>query len=121
MRPCLILLTRCQVKFSPVYSVEIYLDALTFILENSTESRSEINQIKMLAKPLEFYNSPEAQKGMVVHPFLNFDAEDGQIHGHEGRHRAAAIIDAGGSTMPVALFPYPKHRMWKEEDLPSEF
>jgi hypothetical protein len=36
-------------------------------------------------------------------PFLTVDEDTGKVVGHEGRHRAAAIIEAGGDRMPVAI------------------
>lgn len=35
-------------------------------------------------------------------PFLNIDSS-GRVDGHEGRHRARALLDAGHQTMPVIL------------------
>ena len=36
-------------------------------------------------------------------PFLHVDSESGKIYGHEGRHRAAALICAGSNEMPVSI------------------
>ena len=86
-------------------------------LELSTTT-SDFNVIVLLAKPLEFYNDPKIQKDMNVHPFLQFD-ETGKVNGHEGRHRAAAVMNAGGNIFQVALYPTPGHRDHVLEDLPT--
>ena len=88
-------------------------------LRLTTPSKSYIDSIFQLAKPLDFYNSPETQKDQGVHPYLEFDRETGKIQSHEGRHRAAAVYKAGGKKFPVALFPTPKHRQNSLEELPT--
>lgn len=46
--------------------------------------------------------------GRIVGPFLRIDLDppagtSGKVSGHEGRHRAAAVLNAGGKVIPVAL------------------
>lgn len=43
------------------------------------------------------------QKNQYFMPFLNVLYPSGQVTGHEGRHRAAMIIKAGGTSFPVML------------------
>jgi len=53
-------------------------------------------------------SSKEYKWGRVVGPFLRIEIEPpvgtlGRVTGHEGRHRAAAVMNAGGKVIPVAL------------------
>jgi hypothetical protein len=51
------------------------------------------------------YNRFVKQGKSDTHPFLKieYNAKNARVIGHEGRHRAAALIKKGGSEMPVAL------------------
>ena len=91
----------------------------SIVLKLSLPSVAHVANIRKDAQPLDFYNDPEIQKGMSVHPFLTFDIDTGKITGHEGRHRAAAVINAGGKVFQVALFPRPGHREHVLENLPT--
>jgi predicted GNAT family acetyltransferase len=71
-------------------------------LKLTTHHENEAQAIKSRAKPLEFYNSPEINQDMSVHPHVTVNHE-GKVVGHEGRHRAAAIANAGGSKIRVAV------------------
>ena len=51
-------------------------------------------------------------------PFLIID-RDGRVEGHEGRHRARALIDAGYTTMPVILRS--ANIRWSEQTDPKRF
>ena len=56
----------------------------------------------------------EQKYGAAVHPFLAIkfdDAKHAHVSGHEGRHRAAALIAKGGKEMPVALCMRPSEDM----------
>jgi hypothetical protein len=53
-------------------------------------------------------SSKDYKWGRVVGPFLRIEIEPpvgtlGRVTGHEGRHRAAAVMNAGGKVIPVAL------------------
>lgn len=62
-----------------------------------------IEEEKADTAPLEVYNEA-AQAGKIrVMPFLDVDKATGTVHGHEGRHRCAALIDAGGTEIQVAI------------------
>jgi hypothetical protein len=51
---------------------------------------------------LTFFNSDEVQDDMYAHPFLWLD-KNGVIVGHEGRHRAAALINNNEKKYDVAI------------------
>jgi hypothetical protein len=93
-----------QTKHS-TYDIEnietIEMDPLEF-LKLTTRGNADINHILKTAKPLSYYNSPKVQKGSSVHPNISIEP-DGQIVGHEGRHRAAAVYNAGGKKFKVAV------------------
>lgn len=94
------------------------IDPLEF-LRLTAESPEHFHMLLKKAKPLEFYNQPEVNEDMVVHPFLAVD-ENGKIDAHEGRHRAAATYNAGEKTYRIAIvaeergWPVAKHGWrWK--------
>ncbi len=55
-------------------------------------------------KSLDQYNKWGQDGTIRVMPFLNIDIKSGKVLGHEGRHRAAAILNEGGKFIPVAIF-----------------
>lgn len=79
--------------------------------------------IEKHAKDLDFYNQKVEEGESIVHPFLDFDPDKGgKVTGHEGRHRAQAVKNAGGDIFWVALYPnyVNKHRDYEESELPSQ-
>lgn len=54
-------------------------------------------------KELDVYNRFTESGEIHVMPFLQVDLATGRVEGHEGRHRAAAVMNAGGARMPVAI------------------
>lgn len=89
-----------------------------------TSSKEHVNQIHQGALPLYRYNQytkigdnekykdfisklrGEEQYGSSVHPFLQIEFNNrlnGVVTGHEGRHRAAALIAKNSKKMPVAI------------------
>jgi hypothetical protein len=56
-----------------------------------------------VAKPLDSYNR-WAKEGVIrIGPFLKVDKASGKVIGHEGRHRAIALMNAGGDEMLVSV------------------
>lgn len=53
--------------------------------------------------PLETYNEAAKAGKTRIMPFLDVDRATGTVHGHEGRHRCAALIEAGGTEIQVAI------------------
>lgn len=88
-------------------------------LELTTSGPKHFDEIKQAAKSVHDYNSYE---GVNVAPHLKIDSE-GKVWSHEGRHRAAALINAGHERMHVYLKVSPKegkperHHGW--EDVPD--
>lgn len=75
----------------------------------TTHDENEYWRIMEDTRGLDFYNSDEINSGMIVHPFLILDGE-GVILGHEGRHRAAAVIQNGEKKFDVALILRERHK-----------
>jgi len=69
-------------------------------LDMTTESLQHMQEILGEAAALDIYKS---LKHLTVHPSLTVDKETGQIEGHEGRHRAAAVHIAGGKWYRIGL------------------
>jgi hypothetical protein len=96
----------------------------TDFLRLTTKDAAHVHDIEQEALPLYKYNqfakrghnrdydkflkdrTPDTEGGSTVHPFLLIDIQDNNrayVFGHEGRHRAAALIKKGGSMMQIAL------------------
>jgi hypothetical protein len=72
-------------------------------LRMTTDNIMVMNEILDNAKSLDFYNSPEINQKMNVHPSLSVNKNTGKIEGHEGRHRAAAVHHAGGKWYRIGV------------------
>lgn len=48
----------------------------------------------------------DGQFGRYDIPFLHVQFPSGRVTGHEGRHRAAMVIQKGGTSFPVMIVPY---------------
>jgi len=60
-------------------------------------------------------NADNKEYGSIIMPFLKIYLDKngiGQIKGHEGRHRAAALLKSGQEYMPVALMITPYDGMF---------
>lgn len=83
--------------------VLIELDPTKFLeLTSTADFRQEMKQF---TKKLDVYNAAVKQGEILVMPFLviKFDRNRGKVVGHEGRHRAAALLAHGENKMIVAL------------------
>lgn len=49
------------------------------------------------------YNKFTQAGKTIIMPFLDVDIDTGKVLGHEGRHRAAALLADGETSMPVAI------------------
>jgi hypothetical protein len=76
-------------------------------LRLTTVNDAHIAEIMDMAKPLSVYNDAAAAGTNIIPCFLTLNISSGQakVMGHEGRHRAAALIMAGekGIGQPVYL------------------
>jgi len=68
---------------------------------------------------LDFFKSPAIQAKLHVYPLLAIDAQTGQVTGHEGRHRAASVLKAGGKWYRTGLRLMPSSRQYKPEQMPQ--
>ena len=83
-------------------------------LELTTDSSVTLNDIKNTCKTVDDYNRWAEEGSNILMPFLWIEFLDdprgtyepggaGRITGHEGRHRAAALMCAGGKEIPVSI------------------
>jgi hypothetical protein len=70
-------------------------------------------------QPLSFYQSKEIQSDLSVHPFLKIDKNTGKVVGHEGRHRAAAVMKAGGKWYRIGIQFSETSRNHRPEGMPT--
>lgn len=70
-------------------------------------------------QPLDFYKSEKIQSNISVHPYLKIDKATGKIIGHEGRHRAAAVMKAGGKWYRVGIQFSETSRNHRPENMPK--
>jgi hypothetical protein len=94
-------------------------------LELTTHDDQHMSEIKGAAQSLKAYNDHTRDRHIQVAPFLHIH-HTGKVIGHEGRHRAAAVLNAGHDTMPVYLHHHgdpnsdKPHRHYKFGDFPEK-
>jgi hypothetical protein len=91
-------------------------------LRLTTRDDAAIERIASHAEPLAVYNAASLSGSLDLPAFLDVDLSEGQyghVLAHEGRHRAAAVLEAGGNLMPVALVASESARVVEID--PSEF
>lgn len=84
----------------------LQMDAYQFLrltIDSSTVTTWMDEEIET-TKSLDQYNAWGQDGTIRVMPFLNIDMRTGKVLGHEGRHRAASILNSGGKFIPVAIF-----------------
>lgn len=54
-------------------------------------------------QPIEAYNRYIAEGENIIMPRLDVELGTGKVTGHEGRHRAAAVMNARGAVLPVSI------------------
>ena len=69
---------------------------------NLTTSESGRQIVEQHSKTLDAEKLGEATRWQPIQ--LNIDHETGEVLGHEGRHRAVAMRNAGVEQIPVLLF-----------------
>lgn len=70
-------------------------------LELTTGDELSARAIMQDAQGIDDYNRYADEGSNILMPFL--DVSDEKVVGHEGRHRAASLINAGHDKMPVAF------------------
>jgi hypothetical protein len=79
----------------------VLMDPMSF-LKLTTQDQSGIDSIMREAFPLDKYNKFALEGETSIPPYFNIYL-DGNIAGHEGRHRAAALIINHENIMPVSI------------------
>jgi hypothetical protein len=64
------------------------------ILNNEKELNATLKSLAAEILPLSEYNKFAIEGSNILPPFIKVDMETGKVHGHEGRHRAAALYRA---------------------------
>lgn len=85
-------------------------------LRLTTKNQAGIDYIKGEAKSLLQYNRWSKQDEIMVMPYLTvylLPDGTGKIRGHEGRHRAAAVLAKGGTELPLMIEIVSQHVMPK--------
>lgn len=77
----------------------------------STENEKSLETIQKQCRTIDDYNRWAEEGETILMPFLSVDADSGKITGHEGRHRATAIMCSGAKTMPVSIRLIPNEAM----------
>jgi len=100
-------------------------------LELTTTNKEGVERIMNDSQPLEVYLKSIRNRSNLVMPFLGIEvakgklgkAKRGEVVGHEGRHRAAALLKSGKTRLPVAVRVREEGREWKyyaERYVPNE-
>lgn len=91
--------------------VLVHMHPLHF-LDLTTDSKMPPSHFRSAAQKVDDYNSYTRSGETLNSPFLTIH-KDGKVLGHEGRHRAAALLNDGETRMPVHI------RIQDHEDLAS--
>lgn len=62
-----------------------------------------ISEEKSYTKTLDEYNGFAKEGTSILPPWLDIAMDTGKVLGHEGRHRAMAVMNAGGTKFPVFI------------------
>ena len=84
----------------------ITMPAWDFLFLTINKSVDEwVSDEKDDTKPLDFYNGEAHKDRIRVMPFLDVEMDTGKVVGHEGRHRAAALMaNRNHAEMQVAIY-----------------
>jgi hypothetical protein len=75
-----------------------------------TADAQQRDSIVQRAQSVDFYNDLMNKGEILVMPFLVIDLKNATIVGHEGRHRAAALIKMGSDVMTVGIKMIPSEK-----------
>ena len=95
-------------------------------LRLATREDAAIERIASEAQSLAVYNAASLGRSLDLPAFLEVELSGdryGFVLAHEGRHRAAAVLGAGGNLMPVALVASESGRVVEIEtnEFPRQF
>ena len=76
---------------------------------------SDVNPFLEKAKPLDYKALCDERQEI----YLTVDFEDGEVVGHEGRHRMAALYKAGAELVAVAVHAYGENGKYEREYIES--
>lgn len=99
----------------------INMDPMDFLTLTTPDSQY-LQEILNKARTLDEYNEYQIRTKEGQTPLLRIEKETGKITGHEGRHRAAAVYNAGESAMKVGIrlvHDYAGSRSWTWDDVPE--
>lgn len=111
-------------KRSKAYAVRMRLDDFLKLTTNDEENTTRRANIERQARENPEYGGQldverlSASEDRETGIFLDVNLETGRVEGHEGRHRAVLMTDAGVETAPVLITNY-KHRYDEKSILPS--
>lgn len=89
-------------------------------LRLTTVDEDHVRKVQSEAHSIDKYEKHMAEGKCEIHPFLRIDTKSGQVVGHDGRHRAAAILSADPDAhMRVALIPVPLSKSASMADIPE--
>jgi hypothetical protein len=74
----------------------IFMMSAMDFLTLTTRGQGDIDHIMADAAPLATYNKAAREGNIILMPWLDVERDSGKVRGHEGRHRAAALIKAAG-------------------------
>ena len=87
---------------SSKFQLIVNMDPRDF-LKATTPDQESYDYIISQAQSTVQYNRYAKRGENILMPFLVVDLINGKITGHEGRHRAASLINKGGKKIPVAI------------------
>ena len=111
-------------KRSKAYAVRMRLDDFLKLTTDNEENTTRRANIERQARENPEYGGQldverlSASEDRETGIFLDVNLETGRVEGHEGRHRAVLMMDAGVETAPVLITNY-KHRYDEKSILPS--
>jgi hypothetical protein len=100
-----LLVTEAQLKNARSrYAYGIYPMDVGDFLKLTTSNHKEVGELCAEALDLSLYNAFGASGETQVMPMLQIEHSTGKVKGHEGRHRACALINDGKNVIHVALY-----------------
>lgn len=111
-----------QLRITPTHKLQarsskhqliVNMDPRDF-LKATTPDQEAYDEIISKALSTVKYNRFAKSGENILMPFLAISLDHERIQGHEGRHRAASLINKGGTKMPVAIKMIPGEDAYKK-------